>query len=510
MSEEAKNEKPPVVFISYSHDSEEHCQWVLALATKLRDCGVDVLLDQWELGPGDDVPKFMEKAVAESDRMLMICTEQYVRKADEGKGGVGYEAMIVTGELVKNLGTNKFIPVIRQSAEEPAVPKSVSTRLYVNLSDGQKFEEGAEKLVREIQNTPKLRKPPLGKNPYAGSTKEISMAGSMAGKSTMTGVLEVKIEDAESAFLTAREIVRSEDFIRWRELVRSVKEPLSGRLNEWRKKYDGAQSMEIRALPGMVLEAATIYSPLMAVALAGVESGHEKFSKQTALLDEFLRPRDWNAAGLTVVGSIPDALVFTYQALHGATCMEVDELGLAVALSRSRVARAHHYDGVIIHEDHQFIGWPESFDHRCTMAWDYLTSLGDKWPWLRLVFGTSEDYRASLSAYYMALSIQELAVMLASGRGEALKNAELRLDIPVAWVGLTLEIRQKAYRQLVRSAEQVRNIWRSLGVSDKAMAAAWPAWTNHAINWAANVFQHGFYGKPEYCVLFEDVRPQED
>jgi hypothetical protein len=506
MSEGAQNDKPPVAFISYSHDSGEHCQWVLALATRLQKCGVDVLLDQWELGPGDDVPKFMEKAVAESDRMLMICTEQYVRKADEGKGGVGYEAMIVTGELVKNLGTNKFIPVIRQSAEEPVVPKSVSTRLYVNLSDGQKFEEGVEKLVREIQNTPKLRKPSLGKNPYAGSTKEISLAG----KSTMTGVLEVKIEDAEGASLTARELARSEDLIRWRELVRSVKEPLSGRLNEWRKKYDGAHSMEIKALPGMVLEAATIYSPLMAVALAGVESGREKFSKQAALLDEFLRPRDWNAAGLTVVGNIPDALVFTYQALHGATCMEVDELGLAVALSRSRVARAHHYDGVIVYQDHQFIGWPDSLNHTCTMAWEYLTVLSDKWPWLRHVFGTSEDYRASLSAYYMALSIQELAVMLAGDKEEALKNAELRLDVPVTWIGLTLEIRQKAYRKLIRSPERVRNIWRSLGVSDKAMAAAWPAWTNHTINWAANVFQRGLYGKPEYCVLFEDVKPQED
>jgi len=67
-------------------------------------------------GLGDDVPKFMEKSVSSSDRVLMICTEPYVRKADDGVGGVGYEAMVVTGELVKNIGTSKFIPVIRQKA----------------------------------------------------------------------------------------------------------------------------------------------------------------------------------------------------------------------------------------------------------------------------------------------------------------------------------------------------------------------------------------------------------
>ena len=98
-----EEEISPKVFISYSHDTPQHRQWVGELASKLVHKGVDVILDQWDLGPGDDIPKFMEKGVAEADRVLMICTEPYVKKADEGKGGVGYESMIVTGELVQNL-----------------------------------------------------------------------------------------------------------------------------------------------------------------------------------------------------------------------------------------------------------------------------------------------------------------------------------------------------------------------------------------------------------------------
>lgn len=37
----------------------------------------------------------------------MICTEPYVEKANAGKGGVGYEAMIVDGELIRDLGTKR-------------------------------------------------------------------------------------------------------------------------------------------------------------------------------------------------------------------------------------------------------------------------------------------------------------------------------------------------------------------------------------------------------------------
>jgi hypothetical protein len=166
-----QNPQPaPKVFISYSHDSPDHKRWVSELATKLRENGIDVIFDQWGLGLGDDVPRFMENSVTAADRVLMICTEKYVHKANEGSGGVGYEAMIVTGELVQNLGTSKFIPVIRQRTAKSLVPKSVSTRLYVNLSHAENYEQEFERLLRELHNVPPIPKPPLGKSPYTHSS----------------------------------------------------------------------------------------------------------------------------------------------------------------------------------------------------------------------------------------------------------------------------------------------------------------------------------------------------
>ena len=65
----------PKVFISYSWDTEngddEHKKWVRDLATKLRSHGVDVILDQFDLRLGDDLPFFMEQGLTISH--LVIC-----------------------------------------------------------------------------------------------------------------------------------------------------------------------------------------------------------------------------------------------------------------------------------------------------------------------------------------------------------------------------------------------------------------------------------------------------
>ena len=157
----------PKVFISYSHDSPEHRRWVSELGAKLRHSGVDAILDQWDLGPGDDVTQFMERGIIDSDRVLVVCTDQYVRKANAAEGGVGYERMIVTAQLVQDLGTNKFIPVIRQASRQEKTPTFLGTRVYIDFRNDSQFESEVEKLIHELHRVPVVEKPPLGKNPFA-------------------------------------------------------------------------------------------------------------------------------------------------------------------------------------------------------------------------------------------------------------------------------------------------------------------------------------------------------
>ena len=42
---------PPKVLISYSHDSPEHAQHVLELANRLREDGIDCIIDQYVVVP---------------------------------------------------------------------------------------------------------------------------------------------------------------------------------------------------------------------------------------------------------------------------------------------------------------------------------------------------------------------------------------------------------------------------------------------------------------------------
>ena len=147
------------VFISYSHDSPEHKQWVSELAARLRRHGVDVIFDQWSLGPGDDIAQFMERGIKASNRVLVICTDSYVRKANAGKVGIGYESIIITRELVEDLGTNKFIPIIRQTLWEDKMPTFLEERVYVDFTDESQFDEQFEVLLHERLLVPYLRGP---------------------------------------------------------------------------------------------------------------------------------------------------------------------------------------------------------------------------------------------------------------------------------------------------------------------------------------------------------------
>ena len=155
--------KIPKVFISYSHDSQEHKKWVLDLATRLRNNGVDAIIDQWALRVGDDLPHFMETHLSNSDYTVIVCTDNYVEKANSGSGGVGYEKMIVTFELLSNIHSNKIIPIIKQYGTHD-IPTFLRTKLYIDFSNDDEFS--FDELVRTLHNAPLFKKPEIGNNPF--------------------------------------------------------------------------------------------------------------------------------------------------------------------------------------------------------------------------------------------------------------------------------------------------------------------------------------------------------
>src|SRR6266446_3808391 len=140
---------PPKTFISYSWTSPEHQQWVLGLATQLRENGVDVIFDKWDLKEGDDAITFMEKIVTDEsiEKVIVVLDKVYAEKADGRKGGVGTETQIITPQIYKKVrDQNKFVCVISETDAEgkPFLPAYYQSRLYIDLSKEEIFAENFE------------------------------------------------------------------------------------------------------------------------------------------------------------------------------------------------------------------------------------------------------------------------------------------------------------------------------------------------------------------------------
>src|SRR5258706_1844695 len=91
---------PPKVFISYSHDSQEHADNVLELSDRLREDEIDCILDQYEDSLPEGWPRWMDRQIREADFVLMICTPTYYRrvmgKEQPGIGlGVRWEGNLI-------------------------------------------------------------------------------------------------------------------------------------------------------------------------------------------------------------------------------------------------------------------------------------------------------------------------------------------------------------------------------------------------------------------------------
>jgi len=159
----------PKLFISYSWSSPDHEEWVLSLATELRESGIDVILDKWDLKEGHDAHIFMEKMVSDPDieKVAIICDHLYANKSDARSGGVGTETQIITPEIYSRQDQNKFVAILSERDKDgnPYLPVYYKSRIYIDLSSADLYATNFEQLLRWIYGKPLHVKPDLGRTP---------------------------------------------------------------------------------------------------------------------------------------------------------------------------------------------------------------------------------------------------------------------------------------------------------------------------------------------------------
>ena len=131
----------PIVFISYSHDSDTHRERVLGLSERLRDDGYETRLDQHEMGtPKGGWPRWMMDGLDEASHVLVVSTATYHRRfrgheePDRGKG-VDWEGALITNEIYHAKSqTVKFVPVLFEPSDEQFIPEPLRGHTHYTLN----------------------------------------------------------------------------------------------------------------------------------------------------------------------------------------------------------------------------------------------------------------------------------------------------------------------------------------------------------------------------------------
>jgi len=175
----------PKLFISYCWSNSEHEEWVLRLGTELRENGVNVILDKWDLKEGNDANAFMEKMVSDEEikKVILVIDELYSEKANKRAGGVGTETQIISAEVYESVDQNKFVAVIASRDEEgnAKLPVFYKSRIYIDLSGEYLYGKNFEQLLRWVYDKPLNIKPELGKKPaFLDEEKGVSLGTSVS------------------------------------------------------------------------------------------------------------------------------------------------------------------------------------------------------------------------------------------------------------------------------------------------------------------------------------------
>lgn len=137
----------PSVFISYSYDSTEHCEWVERLSAVLTRNDVSVTLDAFIVFPGSNLEEFMEKGLEESAFILCICSDGYLEKINCLNSGVSKEISII--KKLKKI--NHVIPVMRNNSTRQ-LPDFLDGCFYCDLSKLDVFHDKTSSEIRPFVN----------------------------------------------------------------------------------------------------------------------------------------------------------------------------------------------------------------------------------------------------------------------------------------------------------------------------------------------------------------------
>ena len=143
------------VFISHTSKTEDAVEWVKSLALFLIDHGVQARLDRFHLRRGMDLPQWMCNELALAKKVIVVCDEAYKQKADGRLGGVGWETMIIQGDLASlPPDSTKYQVVVRAEDIDKGLPMYLKTRYAFHAPGNEREQLFRDELLKELLDLP--------------------------------------------------------------------------------------------------------------------------------------------------------------------------------------------------------------------------------------------------------------------------------------------------------------------------------------------------------------------
>jgi hypothetical protein len=152
----------PKVFVSYAHESDRHKAQVLALATLLRDAGIEVVLDRWSDDTRRDWYAWAVQEMTAADFVLVVASERYGVTGD-GNGpslehrGLQSEAALLRELVYSDRATwlPKVLPVLLPGHTVDQIPLFLQPHTASRYPVTSFDTAGAEELLRVILRRPR-------------------------------------------------------------------------------------------------------------------------------------------------------------------------------------------------------------------------------------------------------------------------------------------------------------------------------------------------------------------
>ncbi|WP_158641456.1 SEFIR domain-containing protein [Amycolatopsis eburnea] len=160
----------PRVFISYSHDTEEHKAQVRKFATLLHSrIGLEVVLDQWQDNVRVDWSLWATRNLKAADFIIVVASPLYRARADgdappdEGRGAQ-FETAIIRNKLTKDLddGTRRVLPVVLPGGSIDDIPEFLNPYSMTRYEISQITADGVADLLGAIIGRGQHTAPPRG------------------------------------------------------------------------------------------------------------------------------------------------------------------------------------------------------------------------------------------------------------------------------------------------------------------------------------------------------------